>query len=1018
MAKFLDQSGLEYLWSKLKALLNKKSDSDHTHSAATTSAAGFMSASDKSKLNGIATGANKYSHPTYTSRSGGLYKVTVDGTGHVSDATAVTKADITDLGIPAQDTTYNAASTSAAGLMTADDKSKLDGIATGANAYTHPSYTAKASGLYKVTVDGTGHVSAATAVTKADITGLGIPAQDTTYTHPSYTAKDSGLYKVTVDSKGHVSAATAVTKADITGLGIPSTNTTYSEATTSSAGLMSAADKTKLNATNVAYGTCSTEAATAAKVISVSGNTNWVLSAGSIITVTFSATNTAENPTFNVNGTGAKSVWYGSAVITTGSLSYAGYANRPAMYMYDGTQYVFLGWSYDANTTYTNVKLGQGYATCSTAAATTAKTASLSSYVLSTGGIVAVKFTYDVPASATLNINSKGAKAIYHKGAAITAGVIKAGDTATFIYSSRYHLISLDRDTSYSEATTSTAGLMSAADKSKLDGIAAGANSYTYTHPTYTAKSSGLYKVTVDGTGHVSAATAVSKADITGLGIPAQDTTYSAASTSAAGLMSASDKSKLDAITASADAVSFSRSLSSGTKVGTITINGTGTDIYAPTNTDTTYSAATTSAAGLMSASDKSKLDGITSSADSVSFSQSLTSGTQVGTITINGTATKLYAPTNTDTTYSNATTSAAGLMSASDKSKLDGIASGANAYTHPTTSGNKHIPSGGSSGQILRWSADGTAVWGADNNTTYSAATTSTAGLMSASDKSKLDGITAGANAYTHPTYTSKTSGLYKVTVDGTGHVSGTAAVAKSDITALGIPAQDTTYSAATTSAAGLMSASDKSKLDGIATGATKVTVDSALSSSSTNPVQNKVINSALSGKSDSGHTHDPATVGGLPVVTTAGDGAAYTATISGVTALTTGLSFIMIPHTVSTTTSTTLNVNGLGAKNLRQALSANTGATTTGASNNWITSGKPVIVTYDGTLWKVTVPRPSATAIYGTVAIDKGGTGATTAADARTNLGAAPAYTYGDTDLTAGSSSLTTGTLYFYYE
>ena len=39
--------------------------------------------------------------------------------------------------------------------------------------------------------------------------------------------------------------------------------------------------------------------------------------------------------------------------------------------------------------------------------------------------------------------------------------------------------------------------------------------------------------------------------------------------------------------------------------------------------------------------------------------------------------------------------------------------------YTHPTTSGNKHIPSGGSSGQILRWSADGTAVWGANLPTT-----------------------------------------------------------------------------------------------------------------------------------------------------------------------------------------------------------------------------------------------------------------------------------------------------------
>ena len=52
--------------------------------------------------------------------------------------------------------------------------------------------------------------------------------------------------------------------------------------------------------------------------------------------------------------------------------------------------------------------------------------------------------------------------------------------------------------------------------------------------------------------------------------------------------------------------------------------------------------------------------------------------------------------------------------------------------YTHPTTSGNKHIPSGGKEGQILRWSSDGTAVWGADNNTTYSdmkGATSSAAG-------------------------------------------------------------------------------------------------------------------------------------------------------------------------------------------------------------------------------------------------------------------------------------------------
>lgn len=46
------------------------------------------------------------------------------------------------------------------------------------------------------------------------------------------------------------------------------------------------------------------------------------------------------------------------------------------------------------------------------------------------------------------------------------------------------------------------------------------------------------------------------------------------------------------------------------------------------------------------------------------------------------------------------------------EKNKLAGIAENANNYVHPTTSGNKHIPSGGSSGKILGWSADGTAAW------------------------------------------------------------------------------------------------------------------------------------------------------------------------------------------------------------------------------------------------------------------------------------------------------------------
>ena len=95
--------------------------------------------------------------------------------------------------------------------------------------------------------------------------------------------------------------------------------------------------------------------------------------------------------------------------------------------------------------------------------------------------------------------------------------------------------------------------------------------------------------------------------------------------------------------------------------------------------------------------------------------------------------------------------------------------------------------------------------------------ATTSTAGAMSAADKAKLDGISAGANNYTHPEHTAHESGLYKVTVDAQGHVTDADPVAKEDITGLGIPAQDTTYGEATQETAGLMSAADKKKIDGM---------------------------------------------------------------------------------------------------------------------------------------------------------------------------------------------------------
>lgn len=109
------------------------------------------------------------------------------------------------------------------------------------------------------------------------------------------------------------------------------------------------------------------------------------------------------------------------------------------------------------------------------------------------------------------------------------------------------------------------------ADKTKLDGIAEGANNYT--HPSHTAAASGFYKVTVDELGHVTAVTAVTKEDITGLGIPGQDTTYQKATAEADGLMSKEHFSKVEGVAAGATKVEAS------TTVGNIKINGTETPV-------------------------------------------------------------------------------------------------------------------------------------------------------------------------------------------------------------------------------------------------------------------------------------------------------------------------------------------------------------------------------------------------------------------------------------------------------
>ena len=84
------------------------------------------------------------------------------------------------------------------------------------------------------------------------------------------------------------------------------------------------------------FTTCSTAAGTAAKVAALSG---FKLATGSEVTVKFTATNTAANPTLNVNNSGAKAIRYNNAAISAGSLK----ANKFYRFVYDGSYWQFVG---------------------------------------------------------------------------------------------------------------------------------------------------------------------------------------------------------------------------------------------------------------------------------------------------------------------------------------------------------------------------------------------------------------------------------------------------------------------------------------------------------------------------------------------------------------------------------------------------------------------------------------------------------------------------------------------------
>lgn len=146
----------------------------------------FKGKTDEGKAIWWKTGSN-YQHPSHTAHNSGLYKITIDGLGHVSDATAVTKEDITSLGIP----TYEEATISTSGLMSSSDKIKMNRLESYTTATTVASLDVNYQTIY-ITLSENASLSA--SGTGVEYNGRSITAYVYTGSSVTITIPTSGDY--------------------------------------------------------------------------------------------------------------------------------------------------------------------------------------------------------------------------------------------------------------------------------------------------------------------------------------------------------------------------------------------------------------------------------------------------------------------------------------------------------------------------------------------------------------------------------------------------------------------------------------------------------------------------------------------------------------------------------------------------------------------------------------------------------------------------------------------------------
>lgn len=318
-------SDIRALISGLAARLNTLADSDDTTLDQLSEVVAYIK-NNKSLIDGITTSKVNVSDiiDDITSAEPGKPLSARQGTvlkGLVTDLAAIVegKADmVSGKGLSANDYTDN-------------DKSKLEGIAAGAQANVQSDWN---------TTDATSDSYIRNK--PASLPASDVPAWAKADTKPTYDKSEIGLGNVENKSsaaiRGELTAENVIAALGYTP---PAANITYNIATASANGLMSKEDKSKLDNTNVAYATCGTAGGTSAKTAAIVGNKNWALKAGAIVGIKFTNTNTASNCTLNVENTGAKQIWYNSGAYTGAAEYVLGSANKIIWYMFDGTYWVW-----------------------------------------------------------------------------------------------------------------------------------------------------------------------------------------------------------------------------------------------------------------------------------------------------------------------------------------------------------------------------------------------------------------------------------------------------------------------------------------------------------------------------------------------------------------------------------------------------------------------------------------------------------------------------------------------------